>query len=194
MPFCTCWRCNLCCHVALRPARFARPAALSRSPRCPVPQPFIIHICFLDYTIIHLTQTSPPLLFHPRRVHEAIFFFFRRRRTTAGSSAFFIKRGVGGAAPENFFFANFSSFPLFFFSFFLFFLSSFLAAPIFCRLPAAINFFPRAAGTMHGEPHRAPPFRSRPIFNGDVNGHLTTAWLRLCSSNVRPINRTIRPT
>jgi hypothetical protein len=65
--------------------------------------------------------------------------------------ALFIKRGVGGAAPEIFV-ASFFSFPLSFFLFSSFSFASFLAAPIFCRLPAAINFFPRAAGTMHGEP------------------------------------------
>ena len=77
---------------------------------------------------------------------------------------FYQARGRG-RSPRDFF-ANFSSFPLSFFLFSSFSFSSFFAAPIFCRLPAAFNFFPCAAGTMHGEPIAAPPFRSRLIFNG----------------------------
>ena len=114
---------TLHCGLAFNCPRFARPAALSRPPRWPVPQSFIINM-YLDYTIFHRAQTFRPLLFHPRRVHEANCFF-RRRRTTAGSLAFFVKRGVGGAAPEIFFckFLFFSSSFHFFFPLFLLFFS-----------------------------------------------------------------------
>ena len=148
MPFRTCWRCNLCCHVALRPC-LQLPAV--RTACCPFAlaalaraQPFIIHI-YLDYTIIHLTQTSPPLLFHPRRVHEAILFF-RRRRTTAGSSAFFIKRGVGGAAPEIFFLQISLLFLFFSFLFSSFSSLLFLLRLYFAACRRQLIFFPAQPG------------------------------------------------
>jgi hypothetical protein len=110
---------------------------------------FIVNI-YHNYTIRQrVIAPPPPLSFFGAFMKP--FYFFAGAERPQGVRRFLSSAG-SGAQPPRFFFANFSSFSLSFFFFSSLSFSPFLARPIFCRLPAAINFFPRAAGTMHREP------------------------------------------
>ena len=140
-------RCAAALPSAARGSHGRLPFRARRAAPCPS------HLSYIFTLIIQLfisRRLPPSLLFHPRRVHVAIFCFAAAERPQ-GVRRFLSSAGSGAQPPRIFFckFLFFSSSFLFFFPLFPLF---FFAAPIFCRLPAAINFFPRAAGTMHGEP------------------------------------------
>ncbi len=136
---------TLRCGLAFNCPRLARPAALSRWPRWPVPQPFIMHI-YLDYTIIHLTQTSPPRSSFSSSARSLGHFIFSPPPNDRRAFGVFYQARGRGRSPREFFLQISLLFPFFSFLFSSFSSLLFLLRLYFAACRRQLIFFPAQPG------------------------------------------------